>query len=1463
MTKRLFLFCTTFLLTAATLWSDNIPIRQERREHFSVLPVNENNIVFLGNSITHYGTWPEFFGADGTVLNRGIGWNVTQEVMGHFDYVIKGHPKAVFIMIGVNDVSALGTNAQKKVVAGIERMVQIALEESPKTKIYVQSILPSSDTRDAVVTKINPDLQTICNNYENATYVDIFTPMKAAGVDKTMDDGLHPHYKGYRIWIKEIEKLDMGLKVKMDTTKTFTNVLTSTPGNRTLGQYAMLPIADGDVVMMGDYFINEGFWSEFFCQNAKVKNRGIGTQVNGTNNLSSAELSKVATPILHDIAKPSKIFIEVGTKDVYDGMEAATIVNNIKTGITKIKSLSPNAEIYLQGMFPVREQVKNVSIIKPANKLMQEYAEKTEGVTYIDLYPHFVNDQDELALPYQSSFSGGFGVSALLYSKWAHILLPYLGEGFEALPELPEDVHFVKTSTDSTRIYYNITANNRTLGSTNKFVTCKGEEEGLMGEDDSNNANQHWMFRQREDGNWDIISRLNGSFIDPNSAANNEQLKTSKEQPSEGWTITPIANNNVIITCSTIQLHQANSSLSWKILNWGNGTNTTDAGCQLYVEPIYYTLEKIKDIETLPADNSVKLYTDHETLGHLLPQPKSVRLTNTQFPLKRDIQVKGDADFCAEPALTRFLETATLTKVTESTTSITINKVDEIKGTFNHAVADFENEAYQLVIEGNSIIIDAVTRTGVIRALQTLSQLVEDDTNALPGAEIVDWPAFKVRGYMHDIGRSFISVAELKKEIDLLARFKVNVFHWHLTDHYGFRFESKAYPKVNTNFNSARWPKNYYTQQECKEIEKYARERGMIIIPEIDMPGHSTSFTAAMGYTMSSESGKTALKAILSELVETFEYAPYIHIGGDETAEATASYINEMADYVRNLGKKVVIWNRYGSGTSVSTSVVHCDMTTNWATSGVISQGIPNIDMRYNYTNHFDVFADLAGIYRSNIFNVQRGTSDVAGSISGMWNDRLVNDEKLILAENNFYTNVLATAERAWKGGGKQYIETGGAYLPNTGEEYDEFKDFETRFLFHKAECLKDEPIPYVKQTNVKWCITTNNATGLEQQDTLKITPGCTIATGAGIWLNHIWAGTIAGVLGKSAQGQGQTRYAWTYVYSPKQQTVGAQIEFYNYSRSDKGSAPAKGKWDNMGSQVWLNGEELTPTWNWTTAGNGENDDLGNVNFPARKPLSVNLKKGWNKVLMKLPYKNVGNQRGNKWQYTFVFTDTEGKAAVEDLIYSPSMNPDPNFVDTVPPMPDPWNGKTLYFTNVQQNGKEYTLYITSKKLLSSTSTIDKLGAKAYFVCNKVGEGKYSLYNENSKLYMIWRGKSGGYNSDGGTLGTYTSPWCDWTFNDASGTKAGTYYLVSKRSNGSTDGSLILTSAGAWDAYANAVGWATGYSNLFYIKEVPTGVTDFTVTERSTPVSIYNLAGQRLTTTPRSGIYILNGKKVIQ
>ena len=382
------------------------------------------------------------------------------------------------------------------------------------------------------------------------------------------------------------------------------------------------------------------------------------------------------------------------------------------------------------------------------------------------------------------------------------------------------------------------------------------------------------------------------------------------------------------------------------------------------------------------------------------------------------------------------------------------------------------DEAYRLSVSGKLIKIEAVTERGVYWALQTLRQLEKKKgkKSNFAGCEIVDWPAFRIRGFMQDVGRSYISMEELKREIEILSRFKINVFHWHLTENQAWRLESKIFPMLNDSINTIRMPGKYYTLEEARELVDFCKQHQVMLIPEIDMPGHSAAFIRTFRHDMQSPEGMKILKLLIDEVCETFD-VPYLHIGTDEVAFTNPDFVPEMVSYVRSKGKKVISWNpgwHYKPG--------EIDMTHLWSYRGKAQPGIPAIDSKFHYLNHFDTFADLVALYNSRIYNKVEGSDDIVGTILAIWNDRMISKEEDMIVQNGLYPNMLAIAERAWRGGGSEYFDGNGTMFPDENTEtFHEFSDFENRMLWHKEHTFKGYPFAYVKQTNVKWNITVWN----------------------------------------------------------------------------------------------------------------------------------------------------------------------------------------------------------------------------------------------------------------------------------------------------------------------------------------------------------------------------------------------------
>jgi hypothetical protein len=165
---------------------------------------------------------------------------------------------------------------------------------------------------------------------------------------------------------------------------------------------------------------------------------------------------------------------------------------------------------------------------------------------------------------------------------------------------------------------------------------------------------------------------------------------------------------------------------------------------------------------------------------------------------------------------------------------------------------------------------------------------------------------------------------------------------------------------------------------------------------------------------------------------------------------------------------------------------------------------------------------------------------------------------------------------------------------------------------------------------------------------------GQTRATGAGIYLRHTWGTLVPAFF--AAPATNSTAYAYTYVYSPIDQTVGAQIEFQNYSRSESDLPPLSGKWDDRGSRIWVNEKEIMPpVWLNVQTTRDNEITLKNENMSARDPMPITLNKGWNKVMIKLPVTSFSTSRVRleKWGFTFVLVTQDGLNAVDGVVYSP------------------------------------------------------------------------------------------------------------------------------------------------------------------------------------------------------------------
>jgi hexosaminidase len=287
-------------------------------------------------------------------------------------------------------------------------------------------------------------------------------------------------------------------------------------------------------------------------------------------------------------------------------------------------------------------------------------------------------------------------------------------------------------------------------------------------------------------------------------------------------------------------------------------------------------------------------------------------------------------------------------------------------------------EGYTLNVNDSGIMLEAKEGAGLFYGLQTLLQIIDTTNKRVPYLEITDQPRFSYRGLHLDVGRHFFPPAFIKKYIDLAAHHKFNRFHWHLTEDQGWRIEIKKYPKLQEvaayrketvighattktrneakQFDGKRYG-GYYTQDEIKDIVKYASERFVTIIPEIEMPGHALAALSAypnLGCTGGPYEAATTwgvfddvfcagkeetfsfLEGVLDEVTTLFP-STYVHIGGDECPktkwkacphckkrmkdeklkdvhELQSYFIQRMEKYLNSKGKQIIGWDEILEG---------------------------------------------------------------------------------------------------------------------------------------------------------------------------------------------------------------------------------------------------------------------------------------------------------------------------------------------------------------------------------------------------------------------------------------------------------------------------------------------------------------------------------------------------------------------
>jgi hexosaminidase len=319
----------------------------------------------------------------------------------------------------------------------------------------------------------------------------------------------------------------------------------------------------------------------------------------------------------------------------------------------------------------------------------------------------------------------------------------------------------------------------------------------------------------------------------------------------------------------------------------------------------------------------------------IIPRPVSVKVDNNQFYTLNKISIWTD-----EALLNSFYDSLVMK------TGLQLEKAAS-KETANLVISkdgDIKPEGYYLKVNENGVLITASDKSGAQYGLTSLFQMYRYNGSRIPFCRIQDKPKFSYRGMHLDVGRHLFSVTDIKKYLDYMAEYKYNHFHWHLTEDQGWRIEIKKYPKLTEigafrketlkghyndephQFDGVRYG-GFYTQEEVKDIVKYASERSITIVPEIEMPGHALAALAsyphlgcgANSYEVGTKWGVFPevfcpydstfmfLQDVLDEVMTLFP-GKYIHIGGDECPKDSW----KASEFCQNLIKEQNLKDEYG-----------------------------------------------------------------------------------------------------------------------------------------------------------------------------------------------------------------------------------------------------------------------------------------------------------------------------------------------------------------------------------------------------------------------------------------------------------------------------------------------------------------------------------------------------------------------
>ncbi len=510
------------------------------------------------------------------------------------------------------------------------------------------------------------------------------------------------------------------------------------------------------------------------------------------------------------------------------------------------------------------------------------------------------------------------------------------------------------------------------------------------------------------------------------------------------------------------------------------------------------------------------------TKESIIPKPVSVTATGKAFLLTEKTVIytpEGNGEL-AQVARQLSTQLNSITGFTNAIGSANETPAEGIYLTINGNDSELGDEGYNLVIEEDLITIIASKPAGVYMGVQTLLQIVplapdvkgaEKNKFRLAAGTIRDYPTYAWRGAMLDVARHFFGVEDVKRTIDLISYYKMNVLHLHLSDDQGWRIEIKSWPNLATHGGSTQVggaKGGYYTQEQYKEIVAYAQSKYITIVPEIDLPGHINSALASYGElnggTIVPAEGKFRGPAVTQGILDgknkptelytgievgwstlrlekpaTFKFVndvlrelaeitpgPYLHIGGDEAhvtkKEDYIEFVNRFTEIVKANGKQMIGWEEIGQADLDDNAILQHWSAEKYAQEGarkgarIIMSPSKRVylDMQYDSTSrlglHWAAYIEVDDSYNWDPATQVDGIekNQIMGVEAPLWSETVVTMDDI---EYMLFPRLPGVAEIGWS--------------PSEGRSWDEYK---VRLANHGPK-MKAKGIDFYRSSRVPW----------------------------------------------------------------------------------------------------------------------------------------------------------------------------------------------------------------------------------------------------------------------------------------------------------------------------------------------------------------------------------------------------------